>query len=78
MLEAAEVSRRECWPAASHCCNNRAWPKLGGRAPGRGKLKWCGGDVEEALDDVEDDGDSRGDTGPGLLVSRCRLRGEFW
>ena len=42
------------------------------------KLKWWGGDVEDALDDVDDVGDNNGDTGSVFSTSLCRFKGWFW
>ena len=42
-----------------------------------GKLKWWGGDVDEALDEVDDVGDNN-DGDVGCTASLCRLSGLLW
>ena len=73
-MEAAEDSRRECWPAASHCCSSRAWPRPEKAAAGKvklgggteGILMAAGGEVGE----VEEAGDS--------LAAEGGLKGDEW
>ena len=41
-------------------------------------MKWCGGEVEDDLEEVEDVGEMRGEVGWAGCLSRVMFRGLVW